>query len=253
MNWGVIVLAGGTETGALAKRIGTTRKAAAVFAGRTSLERTLDAVAEAGLGACITIAAPELEPLVHHGGWAAEGAGAFENIEIGLNHLTAEAILFLPSDSPLIEGPMLTQFIQSVESRSVSGAWLAAGLTREHRFREVFPDMPVRSLRLRPHRMVSGALFAASPAGFSAAADLIRKARASRKSQLAMAFNLGFGNLLRYLTTGVSVFQAERIIGRLTGTTVCIDTEADPATCADFDDVAEYAAVLRALNRDHGV
>lgn len=242
MRWGVVVAAGGRVDSDLARVIGSERKALARLAGRTSLAWTLDAVAQAELGPCVTVSGSEVAPEVLHGEFVAEVGSAVDNARLGLETLPGdvEAVLFIPADTPLMEGSMLREFAEAVSRRIESRRWCAAGLTPASIFREAYPTAEFRALRLREGPHLSGALYAASPEGLRAALDLASSMRRSRKSQLAMAWKLGPLNMLRYVSGRVSLRQAESIVGGVMESHAILVSGCHPATCLDFDTVEDW-------------
>lgn len=251
MRWGVVVAAGGVADSDLARAIQTHRKALAKIGEKTSLAHTLDAVKSAGFERCVTVSGPEVALAVHHGDFVEEADSAVDNALLGLEALIdVEAVLFIPADTPFLEGDMLTDYTRAVESRAREDRWYSAGLTPTPTFLETYPGVPVESLRLREGRYLSGALYAANPAGLRHAIDVIRGMRRSRKSQLSMAFRLGPLNLIRYFTGRISLGQAERVVGNVFGGQVVLVPDCHPASCLDFDTVEDFEHIIRlALKR----
>jgi CTP:molybdopterin cytidylyltransferase MocA len=249
MNWGIVIAAGGSVEPDLGRAIGAPRKALARIGNKTSLAWTLEAVATADLGPCVTVTGPDVASEVLHGTFVAEGESAIDNARIGLEALpsTLDAVLFIPADTPLMTGGMLRAFAENVVQRAQADRWCAAGLTPAHRFREVYPEATFRALRLREGPQLSGALYAASPAGLRAALDLAGSIRRSRKNQLAMAWKLGPFAMLRYLSGRVSMPTAEAILGRLMESQAILVPDCHPATCLDFDTVEDWRYVLLAF------
>lgn len=244
MKWGVVVAAGGHETGELASAMGTTRKALAPIGGSSSLARTLIAVAGADLANCVTVSGEDVHPHVSHGQTAHEGNGAIDNIRIGLSALEpCDAILMLPADTPFMTPEMLQQFCDGVASRILSPDWLAVGLARAQEFQNQFPELPSDSIRLKEGRFVSGALYAATPTAFGQALDLVTRLRDSRKSQFSLVQKLGLLNLIRYFLGQADLTMAERVLTQTLGADAIIVTDCHPATCLDFDSASEYLAI----------
>jgi hypothetical protein len=151
-------------------------------------------------------------------------------------------MLFLPADSPLLTAAMLKDFVKGVESRVQAGQekWFAAGVTTAEEFKEVFPRMNVAPINLKDGSFLSGALYAASRAGFFHAISVIDSMSRSRKNQLAMLLKLGPWTVVRYLLHRVSVADAEVRLGRVFDGQAIVVTGCDPLMAADIDDVADY-------------
>ncbi|MCH7904280.1 MAG: nucleotidyltransferase family protein [Armatimonadetes bacterium] len=243
MRWGVVVAAGGLVPDPLAGALGTPRKALAVIKGRTSLARTLDAIRDAGYDNCVTVSGEDVRDEVHFGKLVTEGDSQIENVRIATEALgPADAVLFLPADAPLLTADSLTQFVAAVEGRrdEEQVRWFAAGLCEHKQFSAKYPGFPIHPIRLRDGAFVSGALYAASPAGFLHAVNEIDRFARSRKSQLAMLWKLGPWAVICYLMHRISIADAERRVGGLMGGQAMIITGCDPCMVADIDDVATY-------------
>jgi len=251
MNWGVVVAAGGLEHDPLASLMGTPRKSLAPIAGRPSLAWVLDAVREAGITACVTSCGEDARPAVHWGTLAPEGRTGVESVANGVQMLgeTCEGVLILPGDAPAMSGAMLVDFINAVERRRTHERdhqrWYAAGLCDLEAFELAFPGFPAHPLRLREGRMLSGALFATSPAGFQHGATIFEAMRQSRRSQLGMVRRLGPLPLVRYLMGKVSLREAELVVGRLLDGVAWIVPGMRPETCLDFDDDEDYRLIAQ--------
>ncbi|MBX7135326.1 MAG: NTP transferase domain-containing protein [Fimbriimonadaceae bacterium] len=252
MRWGVVVAAGGHADPDLAHAMGTTRKALARFGEVTSLELTLDAVRQTGFDACVTVSGLDVQHAVSHGEFLPEGQSAIDNARLGLEALGSEveAVLFIPADSPLLDAEMLTSFTGAVAKRASLERWYSTGLSPLEGFRASFPEAETQALKLREGKYLSGALYAASPAGLIHALDLLTAMRRNRKSQAAMAWKLGPVNLARYVLGRISLADAERIVGKALGGQAVIVPDAHPATCLDFDTVADFEAIQRILRSD---
>ena len=243
MKWGVVVAAGGLVKDPLASAIGTPRKALAVVSGRSCLARTLDAVKAAGLETCVTVSGDDVADHVHHGTLVQEAETQIENARIAVQALPAvDGVLFLPADTPMLTGAILTDFVGAVEQRVEEGQerWFAAGLTRLSEFRREFPGIATQAIRLSDGNFLSGALFAASPDGFFHAIDVIDQMSHSRRNQLGMLWKLGLWTVVCYLMHRMSLKDAEVRLGRAMEGQAIIVTGCDPKMAADIDDVADY-------------
>lgn len=243
MKWGVVVAAGGLVKDPLASALGTPRKALAIVRGRPSLEWTLDAVRDAGFADCVVVSGDDVAPHVHYGRLVAEGDRQVENARLAVEALPeADAILFLPADSPLLTGAMLASFREQVSQRVKPGAdrWFAAGITAVEEFKKEFPRMAATTINLKDGAFVSGALYAASRQGFFHALSAIETMSESRKNQVAMLLKLGPWTVVRYLMHRISIADAEDRLGRLFEGQAVIVTGCDPRSAADIDDVASY-------------
>jgi hypothetical protein len=191
----------------------------------------------------VVVSGDDVAPHVHYGRLVAEGDRQVENARLAVEALPdADALLFLPADSPLLTGEMLRAFHEVVAARVKPEAdrWFAAGLTGANEFRKEFPRMATTTINLKDGAFVSGALYAASRKGFFHALSVIEAMSESRKNQVAMLLKLGPGTVVRYLMHRISIADAEERLGRLFEGQAIIVTGCDPRSAADIDDVASY-------------
>lgn len=242
MKWGVVVLAGGLVKDPLASALGTPRKALATIQGRTCLTRTLDAVQKAGFLDCVTVSGEDVAPYVTCGTLIEEKNTQTENARAGVEALPGvDAILFLPADSPFLQGSSLTAFAQEIERKvgDSTSPWMATGLVALDDFRKAFPRVATQPIVLKDGSYLSGALFAASPEAFFGALDLINEMSNSRANQAAMLWKLGPWTVVRYLMHQVSLSEAAQRLSRIFGADVLLATGCDPTTAADIDEVSD--------------
>ncbi|MBA0052781.1 molybdenum cofactor guanylyltransferase [Streptomyces sp. AJS327] len=105
MNYDAIVIAGGG-----ARRLGGVDKMSVTVGGRTLLDRTLSACADA---ASTTVVGPR-RPTVRRVGWALEeppGSGPLAALEAGLRHCTAEVVLVLSADLPFLDAGTVRELL----------------------------------------------------------------------------------------------------------------------------------------------
>ena len=247
MRWGVVIVAGGFAPASLSAELGTERKALAQFGGKTSLEWTIDAVREAGIEDCVTVGGEDVRGHVRFGEWQAERGSAVDNFSAGVEVLRTkpEALLPLPSDSPLLTAEMLRHFMASVEQRAAEQRWYAAGLSSLRDFSTAYPGVAAKSTRTREGRFLTGALYALASSGLPPVLDLVHQIRHSRKSQFAVARRLGLANMLLMLSGRASLANGEQALARAFGGQIIIVPDCHPATCFDFDDPAEYRALVK--------
>ncbi len=238
----------------LASALGTPRKALAMVKGRSSLAWTLDAVRDAGFADCAVVSGDDVAPHIHFGRLVLEGSGQVENARLAVETLPeAEALLFLPADSPLLTAEMLKAFVQELSPRLLGQEkWFAAGVTTMEGFKSVFPRMEVVPINLKDGSFLSGALYATSRAGFFHAIEVIEAMSRSRKNQFAMLLRLGPWAVVRYLLHRVTIAEAEDRLGRLFDGQAIVITGCDPLMAADIDDVADYDEIRIFANLEKG-
>lgn len=248
MTWGAVVAAGGLVDADLASVIGTRRKALAKVGGQTCLERTLAAVMESGVTDCATVSGEDVRHHVTFGKFVHEADRQIENARRAVEALGhVDALLFLPADSPYLDPLMLSSFMVSVQARvdPKQDRWLAAGLTSKSEFAEEFPAIKSKPIRLKDGAFLSGALYAASPAGFRHALSMIEGMSQHRKNQLAMVARLGPWTVVRFLCRRIGLAEAELTLGRLFESQAILVTGCDPRMAVDIDDAEDFRAITQ--------
>lgn len=256
MKWGVVVAAGGLVTEPLATAIGSPRKALARIGNKSILAHTLDAVRGIPCEECVTVSGPDVASDVTFGKLIEESSSQMENVRRGLMALPpVDAVLFLPSDSPFLTTSALIDFQAQVAARVAEGVaarWFTAGLCAERETQRLYPEMPTEALHFREGRLMSGALYAASPEGFFHALNLLHQASDSRKNQLKLAIKLGPVLMLRYFMRRLNLADAAQRVSDVLGGTAFPILEVDPATVLDIDTVEDLQACLAIARRTLG-
>lgn len=250
MTWACIILAGGTAPDDLVKAMGTPHRALASFGGRTCLDWVLDAVAEAGFDE-IAVAADDAV-LAHQdaraGHWVPSGKGAVDSARSAFEQVQADGYVVFPVDTPLIRPEDFVWFREEVERRHFgAGPFFATGICSASLFRERFPGTPATAIKLGGEGVLTGGLYATNRQGFELAENLLREFRALRKSPFKIVKRLGFGNLLAYATGRLDIERVEHVASSLLGGPTWVIPGASPASCMDFDNVAEYEGVMRVM------
>src|SRR5204862_1154320 len=101
-----------------------------------------------------------------------------------------------------------------VSRRAEGEVWFSGGLSPAIDFGSSYPELPMQPIRLRGGHYVSGALFAASPAGLLKATELLREARRGRKSQFRMVRQFGLGNVILFFARMIDLSSVERALSR---------------------------------------
>ncbi|MBV6458040.1 MAG: hypothetical protein HONBIEJF_01162 [Fimbriimonadaceae bacterium] len=249
MKWGAVIAAGGTVEPELAAALGSDSKALARFNGVTSLERTLAAVRDAGLGESVTVGPAALREHVVHGEWAMQAESALDNILLGISRIDAEAVLMMPADTPLFSAESLTHFTDRIRDRDPAGDWFAAGASPLPDFTRLYPEAPVQAVRLREGRMVVSGMYAATPSALRNAVDRVRPLIGARKSQLQVISRIGPAAILKFLFGRLASTDVEAVAGRLLGAQAILIPDVHPATCLDVDTIADYHAVQAIVAR----
>lgn len=254
MKWGVVVPAGGTVSGELAEAMGGEVKALARFGDKESVLWVLDAVEGAGFGC---------EEVVVVGGlgvgsvvngrcrFVAELGRQMQNARAGVEALglDVDAVLFLPSDAPLLTANGIRGFVDSVSARAAGDIWFSAGICPLGEWERVFPGWANPSLKLKEGRFVSGAYYATSRRAFFMGLDLFEQMSASRKSQFKMLMKIGLTAMARYGLGLIGIDEGEVRLGKVFGGQGIVVSDCDAAGMADFDS-AEDLVWMRRLIED---
>lgn len=246
MNWGVVILAGGHETGELGRVMGTSRKALAPIGELTSLARMLKVLSDADFKNVVAISGVDVHPHVSHGLFVPEGHSAMENARRGVKALgpKVDSVLFLPADTPLITAASIREFQFYIESTVRSSRWFAAGFSRFNSFKTAYPGASATPMRFQEGALLAGAFYACTPDAFATVMPHAESIRSSRKSQLGIALKLGPGLITRYLTRRLSKPYLERKLSNILGGEVIFHFDSHPSSCLDFDTVEEYHQIL---------
>ena len=275
LKFGVVIVAGGRVDARLAHAIGTDRKCLAQVAGRTCLDRVLEACAEAALGPVALVTGTDVWQDGMPATFVPERGRQMENVRAGVEALEGyDNFVFLPADAPFLQAKGVREFAWSawcsvwapdwhkraepwVKEETDEepdlyvplGPWLAAGLCESGVYKRSFPECPKQSLRLRSDRWHSGAYFAASREGFEKAATVIAGFSEDRRSQVKMALRLGLPNAFKFATGQFGLRDGEDVLAKVFGCPVRLIEGADPESIVDIDDPKEYAQVLEAAKR----
>ncbi|MCH8273796.1 MAG: nucleotidyltransferase family protein [Armatimonadetes bacterium] len=252
-QWGAVILAGGREVGDLAAAMGTPLKALAQFAGRPSVSFVLEACRSAGVVRIAVAGDPDVHRALDLTGEnemeAEAGTTNLRTARNGVEALNRDGpLLILPCDSPLLTGEHLAHFIESVAKRlgpEPPDKWFAVGLARREEVEREMPGAPNRIIRLQEGQFASGALYAASRAGFETAFVFLEGAGRDRKSQFRLLMRIGLWNALRYVAGRTSLQDAERAGRRILGGRTVVIPDCHPFTTMDFDAVEGWSYLSR--------
>lgn len=242
-----VVVAGGFASPALSEVTGERRKGLIRLGGREAISYVLSALRGAdGLGKVALVGPPEMEPLADGVIFVSEGRNVSENILLGIGALdiesSADPVLVLPSDLPLLRSEDVTAFL----GRLPNGIGAAASFVRRDRVESEQPGAPYTYIKVLEGQFATGGLSMVTPAVASRLADLIEQLHQSRKSQLRVALMLGLGLLVRFRLGRLRIDQGVRAVRGLIGEDVWADLDASPRTSLDLDGPEDYIYL-----RDH--
>jgi CTP:molybdopterin cytidylyltransferase MocA len=249
-DWSAVITAGGYAEGALCKTLQTDHKSLANFKGRTLLQRAVEAVSDAGIeriAVCgdepVQIAA---RSLCAHAAVADRGDSPVESASNGIAALKeTRRILFLPADTPFIEGSQIADFISRLET--VSEEFLAIGVCDKQSVMRALPGAKYRYVRLREGSFATSSLQAGTAYAVQKALDVLISICRNRKSQFAVLRQVGIGSLLKFAMRRLSLHDIERIGSVMFGSKSVLVKDVHPYTTFDIDDENDwqYAQTFR--------
>ena len=207
-----VVLAGGAPDAVSALAPGAPNKAFVPIAGRTLVERTLDALhASPQIGRTVVVApngtfdSPALRGADER---RAAGSTMTESLRAGLAGFAPDAsVLVAASDLPILSRAALDEFLAIV--RAADADIVYACVERAvHEAR--FPEVPHTWARLQDGTYCGGGVVALRPRVLPALERLLGRLGAARKNPLRLAAIFGARVLVRYAIGRLRVEHAER-------------------------------------------
>jgi len=242
-----VVIAGGYASDELVAVSGHARKALMELGGRPSLSYVLEALS--GLSV-VVVGANETEPIAreHQAEFLPEGRGAIDNVLAGIEALGVdpnERILVVPADVPLLRAEDVTAFLARCPSDAGVGSAFVPleSIERDH------PGAKYGIIRMREGHYATGNLHLLRRSTATRIAETLRALHQSRKSQLKVAMQLGFGTLVRLKIGNLSVAHAKSKIERLLGDVAYGDFAASPRTSLDLDEPEDYVYLRKHWDR----
>ena len=241
-----VVLAGGDRTDLLAARVGAPAKALVPLKGRPLGAYVLDALrdaetvrtvvwvgaTDAGIRARVDVALPGGPRMVDS---MALGAGAADVLR-GPD----DRLLFVTADIPWLRGASVDRFVR--EARP--GADLVYPVVGRAASEATFPGLERTWIRLADGDVTGGNLLLARPHALRLLLPWVDFATRDRKAPLRLAWRLGPGVLIRFVTGRASLAFLERRLSRLVGSEVHALLSDDPALGTDVDRPDQLPATL---------
>jgi len=249
INMDAIVLAGAPAEAGMTPMAGYTSRGMVEVAGKTMLQRLVDALKESG----------QVERIIVVGDAAAKGvdtvvppAGGFlENIMLGLEHAgPGRYVLVSSCDIPLVSPEAIADFVtRAVET---GGDFCYPIIPREDCLAK-YPRMARTYLKLREGTFTGGNMVLVSPEFMRRNEETIGRAYSARKNVFALAGMIGFGVLVRaalsqLLWPGLlSIAHLERSVGRMLGGEVRAVITPYAEIGEDVDKLSDLQEVERLL------
>ena len=213
-----VVLAGGRLPAEWAAKEGTDVKALLQVAGKTLLERVLEALKASPSVNRVAVVGPQ-ELLDHPGAAQAEekvpevGSGP-ENLWASVEKLASSGmVICCASDLVHLTGEAIEEFLSKVPQ----GAEIAYAFSRADTYAQRYPGLKHMRVRLRDGVYTGGSVQLLDPEAVKRNMPLLNNVFHARKSQLAMGRILGPVFLLRFALGRLSIQQIEARARQLTG------------------------------------
>lgn len=234
-----VITAGGRVDGEFERAIGTDVKALARIGNRTMLERTVDAVRDAGVDRIAVVGGAQVRAACERAGVTRaieEARSGEENVQRALQAWDGETrLLYLTSDMPFVTGDALRWLLDAA-----SPGELGLPLTAIDAFEARFPGAPPFGITLGGERVVNGGAFVIPPGAAPRVAREAARLFRARKSPLRMASLAGVPLLLRYAFRRLRIADLELEARRRIGTPARAVRNAPPELAYDTDTYMEY-------------
>lgn len=245
-KYDVVLPAGGALSTEFSKLVGTSSKALIRFAGKTVLERTVEALRGSGVVDRISIVGSR-EVLDHKDAASIEfaeleGSTGPENIFKGLEALlqsdrAPERVLICTCDLPFLKPDNISMFVRNC----VVLKDFCVPLVTEVDFHELFPGAPATFVKLRDEGTVTtGCLYNANCQALLKALHHINLVFKHRKSKLGMANLLGVKFLFLYLTGRITVKHVEEKVEELLGCSGAAIRDCPAELAYDIDYIEDF-------------
>lgn len=208
----VIVLAGGRCSPELRQATGVDSRAEIVVAGRTLVDRVIEAVG--GVGEPILVGGPADTTIRQ----VPSGDNFCESLENGLRASESDYVLVCTVDLPCLTKNALKDFI----ARCDSAAGLSFPIVPMAACEKTFPGMSRTTLKLREGRFTGGNVALVDREAMLKSLPIIEAAYQRRKKPLALAGMVGYGTLIRVvigqlIPWTLPLSALESVVGRFLG------------------------------------
>ncbi|HEY0798553.1 MAG TPA: NTP transferase domain-containing protein [Candidatus Baltobacteraceae bacterium] len=242
-----VVLAGGPRDAVAALDANAPNKAFLPIAGRTLVERTLDALVNSpNIGRIIVVAPPSAHAhpaLAQAHERRPDGAQISNSLHSGLQGLPGdELIVVAASDLPILSVAAVDEFVALARAANADAVY---SCLEQRSHVERFPDVPHTWARLREGTYCGGGLVALRPRLLPALDRFLERLGAARKNPLALASIFGWDILARYALGQLSVRQAEERASKLLGAPARAAICTHPEVAVNVDRVDDVERALR--------
>jgi CTP:molybdopterin cytidylyltransferase MocA len=235
------ITAGGRVDGPFAARIGSDVKALAPWRSGTLVDAAVNAAL--ALGAKRVAVVGSAHVLAHCGARiderVAEAPTGEANLRNALATARGDALIFLTSDLPFVDGAALEQFVARASEADV-----AMAVAEVADYRRTFPGAPEHSTAIGTERVCGGSVFYFGAGMAARFAEIAIRLFAARKSVWSMARLLGPALLVRFALRRLTIADIERRGDRVFGLRARAIRDRSPALCYDVDSLEDYEYAL---------
>lgn len=246
-----IVLAGGPPDDVARTQPGAPNKAFVRIAGKTLVERTIDALrSSAQIGRIIVVA-----PVSAHADPAiagaderrADGVKIRDSLRNGLANLPPDDIVLVSaSDLPILDAESIDDFVTHALALDPD---IGYGCIERRVHLAQFPQVPHTWAPLREGTFCGGGFIAIKPRVMPQLERFIEALGAARKNPLRLAGLFGWDVLARFAFRRLSIAAAERRATQILGAKVCAIVSPYAQTGVNVDRVSDIALAESLLGR----
>ncbi len=240
------ITAGGRVDSAFASVIGTSVKALAPLGSARLIDLSIAAAREAGAARVIVVGNGDVR--AHCGSAVDDVVEAVddgrENLRRALHAAGENALLFMTSDLPFVDGASARAFLLASASAGV-----AMPLADESAYRSAFPGAAPHATAIGGERVVNGSVFYFA-AGVAPRVDAIaQQFFEARKSLWRMAALTGPGLLLKFAVRRLKIADLEARAQQVLGVRALGVRGSPPSLCYDVDSLDDYRYAVARLAR----
>ena len=251
-TYDAIIPAGGTIDAEFAAKVGTDSKALIEIAGKTVLERTLEALKDSGVVNRTVVIGGEKVRNSPGGKLATmtieEGSSGPENIFRGLDALCKgdsppTKVLIVTSDLPFLTPELINQFVESCPKDKD----FCVPLVNQKAFNARFPGTDATFVALKDDVWTTGCIYVVDVEGLKKARPSIEQVFERRKSKFGMARLLGAGFVLKWLRKQLTLADVEKKIESLLKCSGKAVVNSAPEFTFDIDYLEDYEYAVESV------
>ncbi len=235
------ITAGGRVDGPFAERIGSNVKGLAPWRSGALVDMALTAARDVGSKRIALVGSAAV--LAHCAGRIEEPVDEAATGEANLRNALAtardDALIFLTSDLPFVDGTALERFVARAREHDVAMA--VAEVTEYER---TFPGAPQHATAIGTERVCGGSVFYFRAGMAARFTEIAMRLFAARKSVWGMARLLGPALLARFALRRLTIADIERRGDRVFALRARAVRNCSPVLCYDVDTLEDYEYAL---------